>query len=239
MLEQETFDAISHSHRSVKEMFPDEQPREKMMTHGAEYLSDAELLAILLRTGTKKMNVIETSRALLNHFDGLANLFRKNWQDLKVIPGIADVKAITLEASFELARRIQVAELGDKITCSSPEDVARYFAPRIKHLSKEVFLVAFLNNAKKLIGYRKVSSGGTTATIVEPAEIMRQAILNEANSIILIHNHPSGIAVESAADINLTKRCVDAGKLVGIPVDDHIIIARNKFVSFKSKGLIN
>lgn len=239
MLEQETFDATAHPNKSVKEMLPDDQPRGKIMKHGAEYISDAELLAILLRTGTKKMNVLETSRALLDHFGGLPSLIRRNWQDLKVIPGIATVKAITLEASFELARRIQVAELGTRVSISSPNDVVKYFAPKIKHLTKEVFIVAFLNNAKELVGYRKISSGGTTATIVEPAEILRQAILNEANSIVLVHNHPSGIAKASQADVNLTKRCFEAGKLIGIPVDDHIIIARNEFVSHKAIGIIN
>lgn len=236
--EQENFDANTYSKRTVKEMRPDEQPREKMMRYGAESLSDAELIAILLRTGSQKMNVIDTAGALISHFDNLRNLARKNWQELKVIPGVAGVKAVTLEAVFELSRRIQAASLGERITIRCPEDAAAYFQPKLRDLTKEVFLVAFLNNAKQLTGYRKISSGGTTATIVDPAEVIRQAVMNDASSILLAHNHPSGLAKESRADINLTKRLVESGKLLGIPVDDHIIIAGDGFVSMRAKGLI-
>lgn len=237
-MEQEGFDASSISRRTVKEMRPDEQPREKLIRYGVESLSDAELLAILLRTGSRELNVIDTSRALISHFSGLRNLSRKNWQDLKVIPGIAKVKAITLEAVFELSRRIQVASLGEKITFQSPEDVVAYFAPRLRDLTREVFIVAFLNNAKRLTGHKKISSGGSTATIVEPAEVMRQAMMNNANSIILVHNHPSGQKKESKADVRLTRRIAESGKLLGINVDDHIIIAGDGFVSMRTKGLI-
>src|SRR5690554_6192505 len=127
MTHKESF-SVEHFHnRSVKDMLPDEQPREKLMRYGAESLSDSELLAILLRTGTKKMNVINTSKALLAEFGGLHNLVRKNWNALKVIPGIASVKAITLEAAFELARRIEVAGMGEEIQMTSPENVNAYF----------------------------------------------------------------------------------------------------------------
>ncbi len=237
-MEQESFDANEYSKRTVKEMRPDEQPREKLMRFGVESLSDAELLAILLRTGSSKMNVIETSRALISHFSGLRNMARRSWQELKVIPGIAGVKAITLEAVFELSRRIQVASLGEDIRIDCPEDAVAYFAPQLRDLTKEVFIVAFLNNAKRLTGHRKISSGGATATIVDPAEVMRQAMINDASTILLVHNHPSGQVKESRADINLTKRIVDCGKLLGIPVDDHIIIAGDGFVSMRAKGML-
>ncbi len=209
------------------------------MKYGADSLSDAELLAILLRTGTRKMNVIETSRALLDHFNGLHSLIKKEWNELRVIPGIAKVKAITLEAAFELARRIQVAGLGEEIQITSPDEAAAFFGPKIRHLTKEVFLVGFLNNRKILTGFHRISQGGSNATIVEPAEVMRHAILNQANSIILVHNHPSGNNKASTADIQLTKRVAESGKLLGIPVDDHIIIAGYDFVSLRSQGLLN
>ncbi|MGF1669695.1 MAG: DNA repair protein RadC [Balneolaceae bacterium] len=226
------------SGRTVKEMQPDEQPREKMMRYGAESLSDAELLAILLRTGSRELNVIETSQALLEHFNGLRQIARKNWQQLQVIPGIAKVKAITLEAVFELSRRIQMASLGDRITIHAPEDVVAYFSPRLRDLTKEVFLVAFLNAAKVLTGFKKISSGGSTATIVDPKDVFHHAILNDAHSIILLHNHPSGNNRESRADIKLTRRIREAGMLLGISVDDHIIIAGDEYVSFRKKGLL-
>jgi DNA repair protein RadC len=235
----ETFSPEDFLNRSVKDMRPDEQPREKLMKYGADSLSDAELLAILLRTGTKKLNVIETSRALLDHFGGLHHLIRKEWNELRVIPGIAKVKAITLEASFELARRIQVAGLGEEIQITSPDQAAAFFGPKLRHLTKESFIVAFLNNKKVMTGFQKISQGGSNATIVEPAEVLRQAILNQANSIILVHNHPSGRAEASTADIQLTKRIAESGKLLGIPVDDHIIIAGYEFVSLRAERLFN
>ncbi|MDR8393723.1 DNA repair protein RadC [Aliifodinibius sp. S!AR15-10] len=236
--EKETFEADKFRNRTVKEMRPDEQPREKLMKYGGESLSDAELLAILLRTGSREMNVIQMSQAVLDHFDGLRHLARKGWQDLKVIPGMGKVKSLTLEAVFELSRRIQVASLGDQLQITSPQEAVAYFGPKLRDLTKEVFLVAFLNNAKYLMGYHKISSGGSTATIVDPAEIMRQSVLNEAQSILLLHNHPSGNKDESKADIQLTNRVVKAGKLLGIPVNDHIIIAGDSYTSFRAKGLI-
>ena len=239
MPDQEQFEANDFIKRTVKEMNPDEQPREKLMNYGPESLSDAELLAILLRTGSRKLNVIQTAQALLDYFEGLRYLARKEWQDLKVIPGMGKVKSITLEAVFELSRRIQVASLGEQVQVTSPQDAVAYFGPKLRDLSKEVFIVAFLNNAKVVMGYKKISSGGATATIVDPAEVMRQAVMNEANSILLLHNHPSGNQKESKADIQLTNRIAQSGKLLGIPVNDHIIIAGDGYTSFRAKGLLS
>lgn len=236
MPDPELFETHEFLNRTVKEMHPGEQPREKLAHYGSESLTEAELLAILLRTGSRTMNVLQTAQALIDHFGGLRYLARRNWQELRVIPGIAKVKALTLEASFELSRRIQVSSLGDRIQITSPADAVSYFGPKLRDLTKEVFMVAFLNNSKILTGYKKISSGGTTATIVDPAEVMRQAILNEATSILLLHNHPSGYSRESRADINLTKRINEAGKLLGIPVDDHIIIAGDGYTSLKANG---
>lgn len=232
-------DAVYFEKRTVKELAIDEQPREKLLRYGCESLSDAELLAILLRTGSGKMNVIDTSRALLKHFDGLRNVSRKNWQELKVIPGIAKVKAITLEAVFELSRRLQVAQVGDSVQLKSPEDVNRYFGPKLRDLRKEVFIVAFLNAAKDLTGFKRISEGGVTATIVDPAEVMRQAIMNDAHSIIVLHNHPSHNPKPSQADIQLTKRISESGKLLGIALEDHVIIAGHDFTSLRARGLMN
>jgi len=227
---------ISYDNRTVKEMQPDEQPREKMQRYGAESLSEAELLAILLRTGSQKLNVLDTSKLLLSHFGGLRNLARKNWQELKAIPGIAKVKAITLEACFELVRRIETAKAGDEVTITSPQTAAAFFGPKLRDLMHEVFIIGFLNNAKVLMGYQKISSGGSKSTIVDPAEVIRQAIINRANSFIILHNHPSGSEKISKADIKLTKRVAKSGTTVGIKLDDHIIIAGDSYVSLRQKG---
>lgn len=234
----EEFELHKFIGRSVREMPVDEQPREKLQSYGAESLSEAELIAILLRTGSKGLNVIDTARALITHFGSLRQLSKQSWQSMKIIPGIAKVKAITMESVFELSRRVQVASLGEEVIMITPEIAAAYFAPKLRDLSHEEFYVAFLNNSKRLLGIKKISSGGSTSTIVEPAEVMRQAILNQANSIILVHNHPSGYLKESKADIMLTKRLAESGRLLNIPVIDHIIIAGNDFISLKSKNLM-
>lgn len=237
-MEIEEFDAEKYKGQTVREMRPDEQPREKLLKYGPDSLTEAELLAILLRTGSKGMNVLDTSKALLDHFGGIRRLSQANWQALKVIPGIAKVKAITLEAVFELSKRIQIASLGDQVQITSPQDAYAFFAPKLRDLRHEEFIVAFLNNSKILTGYKKVSSGSSKATVVDPAEVVRQAILNHANSILLVHNHPSGYARESTSDVNLTKRISRAAKLVEIPVDDHVIIAGDRYISFRNKDLL-
>ncbi len=224
--------------RMVRDLSEDEQPRERLIRFGTESLSDAELLAILMRTGSRKMNVIDTCRNMLGHFGGLHKLVRKNWRELRVIEGVADVKAITLEAAFELSRRLQTAGNDKPVFFRSPEDVAAYFGPRLRDLQLEQFMVVFLNAAKTVTGRQIISKGGKTATIVDPAEVMRQAIMNEANSIIIVHNHPSANRRASKADINITKKLTDAGRLLDIPVDDHIIIAGYDYLSMRSEGLM-
>lgn len=237
-MEISEFNLTRYSGRTVREMHSDEQPREKLLRYGAESLSDAELMAIILRTGSRTLNVVDMSRALITHFRGLRNLSRQSWQSLLVIPGVAQVKAITLQAVFELSKRLQVASLGDELKITSPDLAAAYFIPKLRDLTHEEFYVGFLNNSKVLTGYKRISSGGSTATIVEPAEVLRQAILHQANSLLLVHNHPSGQLKESSADLLLTKRIAESGRMLGIPVTDHIIVAGNHFLSFKEKNLI-
>jgi DNA repair protein RadC len=224
--------------RVVKDMPPDEQPREKLQAHGPETLSNSELLAILLRTGTSRMNVIDTARSIIDLCGGLHGLARKNQKELCRVNGIGSVKAVTILAALELGRRLQSASVQEKVFFRSPDDVYAYFGPKMRDFRKEVFVVAFMNAAKRLIGYEKTSVGGMTATIVDPSEVMRQAILNEAHSVVLLHNHPSGNAAASQADIQLTKRLYEAGRLLGVAVEDHVIIAGYEYVSLRSKGLI-
>lgn len=224
--------------RVVKDMPIDEQPREKIQRHGVEVLSNAELLAVLLRSGSRSMNVLDTSRLLMEQNGGLHNLAKKSWKDVCSVNGIGAVKAVTIVAAFELGRRLQTASEAEKVFLRSPDDVYAQFGPMMRDLRKEVFMIAFLNSAKKLIGYEKTSVGGQTATIVDPAEVFKQAINNDAHSIILLHNHPSGNASASQADIQLTKRLCEAGRLIGVMVEDHVIIAGYEFVSLRSKGLM-
>lgn len=222
----------------VRDLANDEQPRERLARYGAECLSNSELLAILMRTGSRRMNVIDTSRELLTHFGGLHKLMRKSWRELRVIEGVADVKAITLEAAFELSRRLQSQTSEKVLFFRSPEDVASCFGPRLRDLQTEQFIVVFMNSAKAVTGQHIISKGSKTATIVDPAEVMRQAIMNESNSIIIVHNHPSANCRASKADIAITRKLITAGKMLDISVDDHIIIAGYEYLSMKSEGLM-
>jgi len=231
-------DATYTQRGMVRDLPEDEQPRERLIRFGTESLSDAELLAILMRTGSRKMNVIDTSRSLLKKFGGLHKLVRKNWRELRVVTGVADVKAITLEAAFELSRRIQSHSNGKTLAFRSPEDVAGHFGPRLRDLQTEQFIVVFLNAAKIVTGQQVISKGGKTATIVDPAEVMRQAIMNEANSIIIVHNHPSASRKASKADISITRKIILAGNMLDISVDDHIIIAGYEYLSMRTEGLM-
>jgi len=223
---------------TVREMDPDEQPREKLINRGPQSLSNSELLAILLRTGKKGLNVLDLSRMLLQKKGGLRELIRCSWNELTQEPGIATTKAVTLEAAFELARRIQLSTVGERPQVRSPDQAADFIAPRLRDFRKEVFLVVFLNNSKIVTGCQKISEGGLTATVVDPAEVMRQAILHGAASIIIAHNHPSGNLKESHADVLLTRRIQEAGQILGIPLDDHIIIAGDGYLSFREHNLL-
>lgn len=222
----------------VRDLAEDEQPRERMIRSGAESLTDAELLAILIRTGSRKMNVVDTCRKLLQHFGGLHKMMRRSWRELRIIEGVADVKAITLEAAFELSRRLQSRGKGKPLFFRTPEDVASHFGPRMRDLQTEQFVVIFMNAAKAVMGHQVISKGGKTATIVDPSEVMRQAIMNEANSIIIVHNHPSANRRASKADISITKKLMQAGQMLDITVDDHIIIAGYDFLSMRSEGIM-
>ncbi len=224
---------------SVQDMPIDEQPRERLQRYGAESLSEAELIAIILRTGIQGQNAVETARQLIRQACGLHQLSRMRWQDLRGVPGVAMVKALTLEAVFELGRRVASAPYGERITIRCPEDVFAHFGARLRDERVEVFAVAFLNAAKVLIGHKVVSRGGTTSTIVEPGEVFRQAMVHDAHSIIVMHNHPSGNLRPSDADIHLTRRLVEAGRLIGIALEDHIIVAGHQFVSLRATSSVS
>lgn len=202
----------------------------KLTDYGSEALSDQELLSLFVG--------MEETQELFEAYGSLAGIARKSRKQIEHDTSLGKYSSALVVGLYGISERIAEARLGNQIQITNPADGVAYFGPKLRHLTKEVFIVAFLNNAKRLTGWEKVSSGGSTATIVDPAEVMRQAVINEADSILLTHNHPSGSAKESRADINLTKRLAEAGKLLGIPVDDHIIIGGDSFTSLKSKGII-
>ena len=223
---------------TVKELPPDDRPREKLLLRGPQSLSDAELVAILLRTGKQGKSVIEIARELIISEGNLAMLATKTVAALQKISGIGKDKAATLAAAFELSRRIlsQPKWFSNK-KITSPQDIADIFVPILRDDNKEKFIVVCLNSANKLIKYETISVGNLNSSVVHPREIFKVAIDNNSASIILIHNHPSGNPEPSNEDIRVTKKIVETGKIMDIPVFDHLIIAGETYTSFVEKRL--
>ncbi len=223
----------------VKDLPLDDRPREKLLLRGAQNLTDAELIAILLRTGNKGKSVVQVAQELINDYGNLAVLSSRTASCLTRTKGIGNDKAATLLAAFELSRRIQIqSKWFSEKKITSPQDVADIFIPLLRDELREHFCVVCLNSANKIIRYEVISVGNLNSSVVHPREIFKAAIDNNSASIILIHNHPSGNPDPSSEDISITKKVVESGKIMDIPVFDHIIIAGNEFTSFVEKRLI-
>lgn len=223
----------------VKDLPIDDRPREKLLLHGSQSLTDAELIAILLRTGTKGKSVLAIAQEIINKEKNLAQLASKSSAELKKTSGIGGDKAATLLAAFEISRRIlsQTKWFSQK-KITSPSDIAEIFIPLLRDELKEQFIVVCLSSANKIIKYERISQGNLNSSVVHQREIFRTAIENNSASIILIHNHPSENPEPSNEDISITKKIVEAGKIMDIPIFDHIIIAGNSYTSFVERRLI-
>ena len=217
----------------VKDIPLDDRPREKLILRGSQSLTDAELLAILLRTGTKGVSVIEVAQRLVSEHTNLAQLALQSVESLQKNLGIGKDKAATLVAAFEISRRVESqSKWFSNKPIASPSDVANIFIPLLRDEVKEKFIVVSLNSANRIIRYNIISTGSLTESIVHPREVFKVAIENNSANIVLLHNHPSGNCDASFADIKITKKLVEAGKLLGIEVFDHIIVTEKKYYSF-------
>ncbi|MHA6485153.1 RadC family protein [Paenibacillus sp. strain BS8-2] len=214
----------------------EERPRERMMRYGAEALSHAELLAILLRTGTKRQSAIHLANSILRQSGSLRGLLDMSHEELTSINGIGPAKALQLRAGIELGRRMIKTRIDDWVTIRKPKDAADYVMEELRYLDKEHFVCLFLNTKNGIIARETLSVGTLNASLVHPREVFRAAIKRNSASVICAHNHPSGDPTPSPEDITLTDRLVEAGKLVGIEVLDHIIIGDGKFMSLKELG---
>ncbi|PEN13658.1 hypothetical protein CRI94_08480 [Longibacter salinarum] len=227
----------------IHEWDPDDRPREKLMQQGPSVLSDAELLALLLGTGTRTsdgpISAVQLGRAVLSTFGSLHSLSKRALKELTRVPGIGPAKASTLMAGFEMGRRAASQTSGERVQVTSPADVAAVYGPLMRDLKKEIFKVVHLNTANVILNDYTVSEGGLAASIVEPRAVFEKAILDNAASVICLHNHPSGNLEPSREDIRITRQLVDAGGLMGIPIQDHIIIAGDSFTSLASRGVIS
>ncbi len=210
-----------------------------MILRGPQSLSDAELIAILLRTGTRNKSVISIAQDIIIKYNSLIQLSTKPINEIIKTKGIGKNKAATLLAAFELSKRIAVQTkwFSDK-KITAPQDVADIFIPILKDELIEKFIVICLNTSNKIIRYEIISIGSLDSSLVHPREVFKVAIENSAKSLILLHNHPSGNKEPSNEDINLTKKLIEAGKIFEIPIFDHLIIAGNEFTSFVEKRLM-
>ena len=215
-----------------------ERPRERLLQHGPQHLTEAELLGILLGKGTKERTAIDVARQLLDQYESLQKLFSRSPSELMKIKGIGSAKAATLSAAFELVRRTQSQGEQDKPTFKRSSDVAKHYLPLFRDLKREVFKVLLLNRANRLIREVPVSEGTLDASIVHPRDVFKEAILEPAAGVILIHNHPSGNPAPSEEDLRITKQLVEVGRLLGIKVYDHIILAGDHYQSLADEGLM-
>ncbi|MCP9237863.1 DNA repair protein RadC [Lewinella sp. JB7] len=225
----------------MRDLATAEQPREKLLRHGAHGLTDAEVLAILLRTGGRGISAVDLARRLLLSVDhDLHDLARRQLSDLTRIPGIGRVKAMQVVAALELGRRREVATLPDRPVLSDSTACFRYLRPRLGDLNHEEFHVLCLNRAHQLLGARVISRGGTTGTVADAKTIFRAALeFGTVTSLVLAHNHPSGQAHPSAADVRLTHKLCRAARHLDLQVLDHVIVAGRGYYSFADHQLLD
>ncbi|MFS0605209.1 RadC family protein [Peribacillus frigoritolerans] len=222
----------------IRDYPKEERPRERFLQDGPQSLSNQELLALLLRTGSREESVLQLSGRLINSFKGLRLLKEASVEELTVIKGIGEAKAIQILASVELGRRINNLNDQDRYVIRSPEDGANYCMEEMRFLSQEHFVCLYLNTKNQVLQKTTIFIGSLNASIVHPREVFKGAFKRSAASIICLHNHPSGDPSPSREDIEVTKRLVECGKIIGIEVLDHIIIGEHKYVSLKEKGYL-
>ena len=213
-----------------------DRPRERLIRQGARSLSNQELIAILLGTGTKRESVLTVANRVLINFEKLHNLKHATLEEMTEIKGIGEAKAVLLLAAIELGRRLASKDLEERFTIRSPEDAATFLMQDMTSIQQEHFVCLFLNVKNQVLHKQTIFVGSLNASIVHPREIFREAVKRSAASIICSHNHPSGIPTPSPEDIDVTTRLYEAGKIVGVDLLDHVIIGDHQFISMKEKG---
>jgi DNA repair protein RadC len=222
----------------ISDWHPSERPREKMLGRGLTSLSDAELTALVIRNGTMSATALDLARSLLTEFGSLSKLASRKVAELTGFRGIGVAKAVSIVAAFEMGRRA-ASDRGDRVpTINAPSDVVRLYMPALRDLKQEVFIVLLLDSANHLMRDVTITTGILNSSLVHPREVFQPAILEPAAGVILLHNHPSGNPEPSAEDVKVTRQLVESGKILGIPVHDHIIVAAHESSSFAEKGLL-
>ncbi len=231
---------MDHHYLTVKELPESERPYEKCERTGVASLSDAELLAVILRSGTKSQRVIELAVNILNYstaYPGLKGLNYLTLKELTSIKGVGRVKAIELLCLTEITKRMSKQLQQDSLKLNTPQSVAGYYMQEMRHLSREIVKLLVLDSKNRLMKDIIVSEGTINTSLMPTREIFVNSLKYEAVNIIILHNHPSGDPTPSAEDIRTTKKLWEAGNLIGIQLMDHIIIGDNRYISLKEQGL--
>jgi DNA repair protein RadC len=224
-------------YQTIKEWPEEDRPREKLLDRGAEALTDAELLAILLRTGNAGESALDHARLLLAQFGGIKGIDTAPAKALVTIKGIGPAKSAQLKAGLEIGRRLGREKWEAGRALRSSEDVFRHFE-RLEKEKREIFYVVLLNNKNRKIREVKISEGSLTASLVHPREVYNPVIRESAAAVIFVHNHPSGDPAPSPEDIEITRRLKQVGEVMGIRVLDHIVIGHDRYYSFSDRGML-
>jgi len=220
----------------IRDVHIADRPRERLVRQGASSLSNQELIAILLRTGTKEESVLHLANRVLSFFDQIQELKNATLEEMMSVKGIGQAKAVQLLAAVELGRRLSQRHPDKRYAIRSPQDAASLLMADMSSLKQENFVALFLNVKNQVIHQQTIFIGSLNASIVHPREIFREAVKRSAASVICAHNHPSGNPNPSPEDIEVTQRLADAGKIMGIELLDHVIIGDHQFVSLKELG---
>ncbi len=228
-----------YKHFTIKDLSKSDRPREKMLEHGKQVLSDAELVAILIGSGSRAESAVSLAQRILKSVnDDLNELGKLSLSQLMKFKGIGEAKAISIIASLELGRRRQIKDVIVNPKVSSSQDAYQFIGPMLADLDIEQFWIILLSRSNNIIAKRKISEGGVAGTVVDPKVVFKYALDQLASSIILVHNHPSGNLNPSQQDKVLTKKLVDAGEVLSIKVIDHLIVSSRGYTSFADEGWI-
>lgn len=229
---------VSHYRPTMKDLPEDIRPRERLLKEGPEALSDTELLAIILRTGSREATALDLASLIMSRFKSLRMILEAAVEELCEIKGVGPAKASQVKVALELARRTSKYSDLPRPVIKTPDDAANLVMEEMRHFDREHFRAILLNTKNQVIGTDKVSVGTLNSSAVHPRELFRNAIKRGAASVILVHNHPSGDPAPSREDMDITRRVKEVGNIIGIEVLDHIIIGDNKFTSLKANGLV-
>ena len=227
------------TNKTIKELPASERPYEKFLSLGASGLSDADLLAIIIKTGTKDKSAVDIAQEILSGRHGnLLNLYEMSYDELIQVSGIGQIKAIQLKAVAELSMRISKAKRARSIRMNTPVTIAEYYMEQMRHLQQEVVICAYFDVKSRFLGDKFISKGSLSSSVVDISSVMRTALEKNASKIVLLHNHPSGDCTPSKDDIAVTDRLAEGSRIFSIELCDHIIIGDNEYYSFYENKII-